>query len=66
MKTRTEIIVETERWIVIRRQRRTETGFQDDQDLSSTNPNGLDVHELADSKLREFAAVTGMLNTAKR
>ena len=34
--------------------------------FGSANPNGLDVHELADAKLREFAAVTGMLDAAKR
>ena len=40
MKTRTEIIVETERWIVVKRQ----TGFQDYQDLQDNpvNPNNLD------------------------
>ena len=37
MKTRTEIIVETERWIIVRRQ----TGFQDDQDLQD-NPVNLE------------------------
>ena len=32
MKTRTEIIIETERWIVVRRQ----TGFQDYQDVQDS------------------------------
>src|ERR1041384_6071788 len=29
-------------------------------------PDGLDVNELADSKLREFATVSGMLHAANR
>ena len=37
MKTRTEIIVETERWIIVRRQ----TGFQNYQDLQD-NPENLE------------------------
>ena len=32
----------------------------------TTDPNGFDVHELADAKLREFAAITGILHAAKR
>ncbi len=35
MKTRTEIIIETERWIVVRRQ----TGFQDYQDVPDNPVN---------------------------
>ena len=30
-----------------------------------SNPNSLDVHKLANSKLGEFAAVTGVLNSTK-
>jgi 2-polyprenyl-6-methoxyphenol hydroxylase-like FAD-dependent oxidoreductase len=32
----------------------------------SANPNSLDIHELANSKLREFTPITGVLHTTKR
>lgn len=35
-------------------------------DSALAEPNGLDVHKLADAKLREFAAVAGMLDASKR
>ena len=32
----------------------------------STNPDGLDVDELANAKLREFASVAGVLDSTER
>jgi len=73
MKTRTEIIIETERWIVISRPRKKgcsscglSAEIMSELLAALADPDGLDVHELADAKLREFASIAGILDAAKR
>ena len=68
MSTRTEIILEIDRWIVVSRpatKRRCSEYARSEESESLTNPDGLDVYELADAKLREFTSVTGMFDSAE-
>jgi hypothetical protein len=73
MKTRTEITIETERWIVVTRPRKKDCSscglsaeMMSELLAALTDPNSLDVYELADAKLREFASIAGSFHTAKR
>ena len=73
MKTRTEIIIETERWIVISRPRKKgcsscglSAEIMSELLAALADPDGLDVHELADAKLREFASVTRVFDATER